>query len=91
MKIAIQNKTVEGQIANAIDIQINAVRLNDSAEIHVDFMKENGTIQINGQTVPNIERITQKQFVIAGAEYQAWNNDQYIIDYVLNKYGLVVV
>ena len=89
MKLTIQDKAIEGQVADNIDIQINALRLNDSAEIHVDFMKDNGIITIQDQSFPSFEHITKKMFVIAGEEYQGWNDDQYIIDFVLNKYGLV--
>lgn len=89
MKLSIEQKTFEGQTVDTIDIQVNALRLNDSAEIHVDFMKDNGEITIQGQTFPSFEHITKKMFVLAGAEYQGWNDDQYIIDYVLTKYGLV--
>ncbi len=90
MKLNIIPVAIDLQMADIIEIQINALRLNDSAEIHVDFFKDKGLIIINGASVPNYERIAQKQFVIAGADYQAWNDDQYVIDYVMNKFGLTL-
>ncbi|MHB1050985.1 MAG: hypothetical protein ACYC09_12970 [Bacteroidota bacterium] len=84
----IQEVTIDLQKADEIDIQINAVRLNDSAEIHVTFYKDKGETVIDGQAQNNHEQIARKQFVVAGEEYMGWNDDQYIIDLVMNKYGL---
>jgi len=88
MKLAIKPVSIDLQTADMIDVQVNALRLNDSAEIHVDFLKDNGTVTIDNVPMPDMERIAQKQFVLTGVDYQAWNDDAYVIDYVLTKYGL---
>jgi hypothetical protein len=63
-------------IINSIDIYIRNIILFTSVNVHVTFMASNIIVD-------------QQMVLITGTDYANWgNDDNYIINYVLNKYQL---
>ena len=58
-----------------ISIQVLSLQLNLNAIIKVELYDDTNKI------------LDTVQFVLSGDEYQQWQNDNYLINYVCNKYG----
>ena len=54
------------------------MELNSNAIIKVDSFSESN------------ELLDTKQFVLGGPDYQNWYNDDFLIQYVCNKYGYIL-
>jgi hypothetical protein len=61
-----------------ISIKVLYLELNSNAIIKVDSFSDcNELLQTN-------------QFILDGADYQNWYNDDFLIQYVCNKYGCIL-
>lgn len=50
------------------------------------------SLTMNASTCQDTKIVDNTMIVMEGADYDAWgNNDQYVIDYVLNKLGLTEI
>ena len=61
-----------------ITIDVLALELNSYAVIRVKLYDDTDKILDTGQ------------FVLSDNEYQQWENDNYLINYVCNKYGYLI-
>ena len=61
--------------AYKISIKVLYLELNNNAIIKVESFSQNN------------ELIDTKQFDLNGSDYQNWNNDDFLIQYVCDKYG----
>ena len=61
--------------ARKISIKVLYLELNNNAIIKVESFSQND------------ELIDTKQFDLNGSDYQNWNNDDFLIQYVCDKYG----
>jgi len=76
--INIQPKDIT-QTVSKILIKVSNLELNSYAIIKV-------------QTYDSSEKmITSESFVLSGLDYDNWTTDNYLIDYVCNKYGYSIV
>jgi hypothetical protein len=65
------------KIVGSVQISIVNIDFGNSAVFNVVLFDTTGTL------------IVCNQVTLAGADYTAWgNNDQYVVNYVLNLYGL---
>jgi len=62
-------------IIDSINIKITELVLNQYAVIQTDFFSQGLYIK---KTLDKIE----------GTDYADWTSDEYIVDYIVNKYGL---
>lgn len=62
-------------IARKLKISVMNLELNQSAIIIVKVLDE-----VN-------KFISQEEFLLDGQDYADWNNDDWLINYVCNKYG----
>jgi hypothetical protein len=66
------------KMVGSVQISIINIDFGLSATFNVILFDENGSL------------IVCNQVTLAGADYEAWgNDDQYVINYILNMYGLV--
>ena len=72
--INIEPKVI-AKIAYKISIRVLYLELNNNAIIKVESFSQNNEI------------LDTNQFILDGEDYQNWNNDDYLIQYVCNKYG----
>lgn len=76
--INIEPKIIDFQIEK-ISIDVLHIDLNHSALIKVQtFSNENNFIDSN-------------QFILDGEDYKNWFNDDFLIQYVCNKYGYKII
>lgn len=76
--INIEPKSVNFQIEK-ISIDVLYIDLNQSALIRVQtFSNDNNFINSN-------------HFLLDGEDYQNWLNDDYLIQFVCNKYGYTII
>ena len=76
--INIQPKDIT-QTVSKILIKVSNIELNSYAIIKV-------------QTYDSSEKmITCESFILSGTEYDMWSTDNYLIEYVCNKYGYSIV
>ena len=61
--------------ARKISIKVLYLELNTNAIIKVESFSENN------------ELLNSKQFNLDGSDYNNWNNDDFLIQYVCDKYG----
>ena len=65
-------------VAHKISVKVLYLELNSNAIIKVDlFSESNDLLQTN-------------QFILDGEDYQNWYNDDFLIQYVCNKYGYIL-
>ena len=65
------------KIVGSMQISIINIEFGVSATFNVILFDEGGSV------------IVCNQVTLAGADYEAWgNNDQYVVTYMLNLYGL---
>ena len=65
-------------VAYKISIKVLYLELNQNAIIKVDLFSENN------------ELLQTKQFILDGPDYKNWYNDDFLIQYVCNKYGYIL-
>lgn len=63
----------------SFEIRIINLKINESASINVIFYGNGG------------EYIKNESFTLQNPDYQLWTNDQWLIDYVANKYDLTII
>ena len=61
-------------VAHKISVKVLHLELNSNAIIKVDSFSESN------------ELLDTKQFIFDGPDYQNWYNDDFLIQYVCNKY-----
>jgi len=76
--INIQQKDIT-QTVSKILIKVSNLELNSYAIIKVQTYDSNENM------------ITCESFILSGLEYDLWSTDNYLIDYVCNKYGYSIV
>ena len=76
MNVATKPFATLGRMIVAVVITIVNVDLNASAQISVDAIDSDGNVH-NHQVLG-----------LSGEDYQGWNDDAFIVDYVLGKLGL---
>ena len=65
-------------VAHKISVKVLYLELNSNAIIKVDlFSESNDLLQTN-------------QFILDGEDYKNWYNDDFLIQYVCNKYGYIL-
>lgn len=64
--------------ATKINIKVVYLELNQSAIISVKLFNNDSKL------------IDSNEFVLEGEQYDDWHDDDYLIDYVCTKYGLVL-
>lgn len=75
--IDIEPKVI-AKIANKIAIKVLFLELNNYAIIKVDSFSQNN------------ELLDTIEFSLNGEDYQNWHDDNYLIQYVCNKYGFIL-
>jgi hypothetical protein len=75
--INIVPKVIE-KLVHKIAIKILHLELNKNAIIKVESFSENN------------ELLDTNNIFLDGADYQNWNNDDFLIQYVCNKYGFTL-
>lgn len=65
-------------IAHKISLKVLYLELNQNAIIKVESFSESN------------ELLETKQFILDGADYKNWYNDDFLIQYVCNKYGFTL-
>ncbi len=65
-------------VAHKISVKVLHLELNSNAIIKVESFSENN------------ELLESKQFILDGYDYQNWNNDDFLIQYVCDKYGYIL-
>lgn len=77
-QIIVQDKTVTTtQIVKSVEIESGEVKLNQSASFVVKQLDADGRL------------IAIDRVIIEGNDYTAWgNDDNYVVDFILNKLGL---
>ncbi len=75
--INIQTKQVI-QNASKIAIKVLYIELNQSAVISVKLFDDNSKL------------LDSHEFILQDEEYDNWHEDDYLIDYVCNKYDLIL-
>lgn len=80
MSVNVQPKeyTITKEITS-IEIRIISLTINESASINILFYGNGG------------EYIKNESFTLKNPDYQLWTDDQWLIDYVLNKYDLTII
>ena len=71
--INIVPKVIE-KLVHKIAIKVLYLKLNKNAIIKVESFSQNNEI------------LDTNQFILDGEDYQNWNNDDFLIQYVCNKY-----
>ena len=66
------------QIISKIKIKVMNLILNKSATIKVEYLDDDNKL------------LNTYYFELNGDDYQLWTNDNFVINYVCNKYGLVL-
>ena len=79
--------------AELIYIQVNNVRLNQSANIYYQLRVApivTEATEESPQTISHSETLKEGNLTIEGEDYQGWGaDDSYIVDIVISKLGLV--
>jgi len=75
--INIQPKQIN-LLAHKISVKVLHLELNNNAIIKVESFSESN------------ELLQTKQFILDGPDYQNWYNDDFLIQYVCNKYGYIL-
>lgn len=75
--INIEPKVIE-KLVHKISIKVLYLELNKNAIIKVESFSENN------------ELLDTNNIFLDGPDYQNWNNDDFLIQYVCNKYGFTL-
>lgn len=75
--INIQPKQIN-LLAHKISVKVLHLELNRNAIIKVESFSESN------------ELLQTKQFILDGPDYQNWYNDDFLIQYICNKYGFIL-
>lgn len=74
------SEKTEQYVVTKLDIQILDLKLNESVLVLVSLYDEHEV------------RVSQKQIVISGDEYNAWgSDDQYLLTLIASKFGLTII
>jgi type IV secretory pathway component VirB8 len=65
--------------SNKISINILSIELNIRAISRVRFYSSDTKL------------LNSEEFVLDGEEYTNWHNDDYLIDYISSKYGIITL
>lgn len=76
--INIEQKTISLE-STKIEIKILYIELNLNASIQIKFYSAESKL------------LNTEEFILDGYDYQNWNNDTYLINYVCDKYNLVLL
>jgi hypothetical protein len=76
--INIEQKVIE-KLVHKIAIKVLYLELNKNAIIKVESFSENN------------ELLDTNNIFLDGADYQNWNNDDFLIQYVCNKFGFTLL
>lgn len=76
--INIEQKTISLE-STKIEIKILYIELNLNASIQVKFYSTESKL------------LNTEEFILNGEDYQNWNNDTYLINYVCDKYNLTLL